>query len=274
MIVKNCFPGGLRKAVTFSFDDGVRQDLRLMEMFRKYGIKATFNLNSGLSGKEHDWEYRGIHVSRLSPEEIRENYGGFEIAVHTVHHPDLTVLSAEGVIQEVFQVRQALVALAGYPVRGMAYPYGTCSEGLTGLLRSLGICYSRTVKSTHAYGFPEDYLAWHPTCHYMEQDAPKLADQFLAMDSDRLSLFYLWGHSYELDGNDNWELMEEFCRKFGTAKDVWRASNMEIYLYMEALDRLVVSCDQKILFNPSAQDLWVTADGRPVKIEGGKTVRL
>ena len=99
----------------------------------------------------------------------------------------------------------------------------------------------------------------HPTCHYMEQDAPKLADQFLAMDSDRLSLFYLWGHSYELDGNDNWELMEEFCRKFGTAKDVWRASNMEIYLYMEALDRLVVSCDQKILFNPSAQDLWVTA---------------
>lgn len=274
MIVKNCFPGGLRKAVTFSFDDGVRQDLRLMEMFRKYGIKATFNLNSGLSGKEHDWEYRGIHVSRLSPEEIRENYGGFEIAVHTVHHPDLTVLSAEGVIQEVFQDRQALEALAGYPVRGMAYPYGTCSEGLTDLLRSLGICYSRTVKSTHAYGFPEDYLAWHPTCHYMEQDAPKLADQFLAMDSDRLSLFYLWGHSYELDGNDNWELMEEFCRKFGTAKDVWRASNMEIYLYMEALDRLVVSCDQKILFNPSAQDLWVTADGRPVKIEGGKTVRL
>lgn len=274
MIVKNCFPGGLRKAVTFSFDDGVRQDLRLMEMFRKYGIKATFNLNSGLSGKEHDWEYRGIHVSRLSPEEIRENYGGFEIAVHTVHHPDLTVLSAEGVIQEVFQDRQALEALAGYPVRGMAYPYGTCSEDLTGLLRSLGICYSRTVKSTHAYGFPEDYLAWHPTCHYMEQDAPKLADQFLAMDSDRLSLFYLWGHSYELDGNDNWKLMEEFCRKFGTAKDVWRASNMEIYLYMEALDRLVVSCDQKILFNPSAQDLWVTADGRPVKIEGGKTVRL
>ena len=274
MIVKNCFPGGLRKAVTFSFDDGVRQDLRLMEMFRKYGIKATFNLNSGLSGKEHDWEYRGIHVSRLSPEEIRENYGGFEIAVHTVHHPDLTALSAEGVIQEVFQDRQALEALAGYPVRGMAYPYGTCSEDLTGLLRSLGICYSRTVKSTHAYGFPEDYLAWHPTCHYMEQDAPKLADQFLTMDSDRLSLFYLWGHSYELDGNDNWELMEEFCRKFGTAKDVWRASNMEIYLYMEALDRLVVSCDQKILFNPSAQDLWVTADGRPVKIEGGKTVRL
>lgn len=43
MICKNCFPGGLRKAVTFSFDDGVRQDLRLMDLFRSHGIKATFN---------------------------------------------------------------------------------------------------------------------------------------------------------------------------------------------------------------------------------------
>ena len=52
MICKNCFPGGLRKAVTFSFDDGVRQDLRLMDLFRTHGIKATFNLNSGLFGQE------------------------------------------------------------------------------------------------------------------------------------------------------------------------------------------------------------------------------
>lgn len=274
MICKNCFPGGLHKAVTFSFDDGIRQDLRLMEVFRRYGIKATFNLNSGLSGREHGWEYRGIHVSRLSPEEIRESYGGFEIAVHTVHHPDLTKLSREGVVREVFDDRETLEGIAGYPVRGMAYPYGTYNEDLSNVLRSLGICYSRTVKSTHAYELPDDFLAWHPTCHYMEKEVPELVDDFLSLDSDRLSLFYLWGHSYELDGNNNWELIETFCRKFGAAEDVWRASNMEIYLYLQALDRLVVSCDQKILFNPSALDLWVTADGETVKVESGKTVRL
>lgn len=274
MIFKNCFPGGLHKAVTLSFDDGIRQDLRLMEVFRRYGMKATFNLNSGLSGKEHDWEYRGIHVSRLSPDEIRENYGGFEIAVHTVHHPDLTTLSLEEIIREVFDDREALEGIAGYPVRGMAYPYGTYNENLIRVLHSLGICYSRTVKSTHGYEFPQNYLAWHPTCHYMEKEVPELIDRFLDLDNDRLSLFYLWGHSYELDGNDNWDLIEAFCRKFGEAEDIWRASNMEIYLYMQALDRLVVSCDQKMLFNPSALDLWVTADGETVKVEGGKTVHL
>ncbi|HNX14524.1 MAG TPA: polysaccharide deacetylase, partial [Oscillospiraceae bacterium] len=32
-----------KKAVTFSYDDGVTQDIRLIELFNKYGMKATFN---------------------------------------------------------------------------------------------------------------------------------------------------------------------------------------------------------------------------------------
>lgn len=274
MICKNCFPGGLRKAVTFSFDDGVRQDLRLMDLFRTHGIKATFNLNSGMFDGDHTWNYKNIEVSRLSREEAEENYRDFELAVHTSHHPDLVKLSREGIISEVYSDRRNLEEIAGYPVRGMAYPYGTYSTEVVEILHSLGICYSRTVKSTHSFGFPEDYLTWHPTCHYMEKETPELIDRFLSMNSDNLSLFYLWGHSYELDGNDNWDLMEQICRKFGAAEDVWRASNMEIYLYMQALDQLIVSCDQKLLYNPSALDVWVTADDKILKIESGKTVRI
>ena len=33
---------GKLKAVTFSFDDGVTQDKRLVEILNKYGLKATF----------------------------------------------------------------------------------------------------------------------------------------------------------------------------------------------------------------------------------------
>ena len=40
-----------RKALTFSYDDGVRQDERLLALFNAYGMKATFNLNSALLGK-------------------------------------------------------------------------------------------------------------------------------------------------------------------------------------------------------------------------------
>ena len=43
--------GGKNKALTFSYDDGVTQDVRLIEIFNKYGLRATFNLNSGLLGK-------------------------------------------------------------------------------------------------------------------------------------------------------------------------------------------------------------------------------
>ena len=44
---------GKFKAVTFSFDDGVSQDKRLIDLFDKYGLKGTFNLNSNLLGKKH-----------------------------------------------------------------------------------------------------------------------------------------------------------------------------------------------------------------------------
>lgn len=274
MILKNCFPGGRSKAVTFSFDDGVRQDLRLMEIFRTYGIHATFNLNSGLFDGDHSWNYRGVTVSRLSRKEVEKSYQDFEIAVHTSHHPSLPLMSREGIVDEVLNDRRTLEEIAGYPVRGMAYPYGTWNREVVDVLASLGICYSRTVQSTHGFGFPEDYLAWHPTCHYMEPEVPELIDRFLSADPGALSLFYLWGHSYELDGNDNWDLIETFCQKFGNDDGVWKATNMELWLYMQALDRLVISCDQKTVFNPSALDVWITADGQTVKIPGGSTVNL
>ena len=46
------FPGGLHKALTLSYDDGVEQDIRLMEILDKHGVRGTFNLNSGCWAKE------------------------------------------------------------------------------------------------------------------------------------------------------------------------------------------------------------------------------
>lgn len=42
------YPGGLTKALTFSYDDGVEQDMRLVKLLDDHGMKGTFNLNSGL----------------------------------------------------------------------------------------------------------------------------------------------------------------------------------------------------------------------------------
>ena len=36
------------KRLTFSYDDGVTQDRRLVPLLNRYGMKATFNINSEL----------------------------------------------------------------------------------------------------------------------------------------------------------------------------------------------------------------------------------
>ena len=46
------YPQGKLKALTLSYDDGVEQDIRLMEIMNRHGLKGTFNLNSGLFAPE------------------------------------------------------------------------------------------------------------------------------------------------------------------------------------------------------------------------------
>ena len=38
------FPGGAAKALTLSYDDGVEQDVRLIDILDRAGIRCTFNL--------------------------------------------------------------------------------------------------------------------------------------------------------------------------------------------------------------------------------------
>ena len=111
-------------AVTFSYDDGVTQDIRLVEILNRYGLKATFNLNSELLGKDGCLDILGKKIShyKLQPHEINEVYKAHEIASHTLTHPDLTEMSAEEVIRQVERDRLKLSELSGVEVIGMAYP--------------------------------------------------------------------------------------------------------------------------------------------------------
>ena len=117
-MTKNNFNGKL-KAVTFSFDDGVTQDKRLIEILNKYGLKATFNLNSALLGTNGELN-RNNHIVRHDKNpanEVAKIYKGHEIAVHTLVHPNLTGLSDEGVIWQVEEDRKLLESLVGYDIR-------------------------------------------------------------------------------------------------------------------------------------------------------------
>lgn len=72
---------GKTKAITFSFDDGVEQDIRLIEMFDRYGLKGTFNLNSGSFGMQITLPVQGVEVPhhRFTEDKIRAIYQNHEV---------------------------------------------------------------------------------------------------------------------------------------------------------------------------------------------------
>ena len=91
---------------------------------------------------------------------------------------------------------------------------------------------------------------------------------------DRPKLFYLWGHSYEFNDKDNWEIIEDFAKRIGNREDVWYATNIEVYEYVKAYDALVYSADCKRVKNPSALDVWISYYGVEVYVPAGKEVNI
>ncbi|MCR2806537.1 polysaccharide deacetylase family protein [Paenibacillus soyae] len=258
------FPGGRSKAVVLSFDDGRDQDRRLVQAFNRYGLRGTFHLNSGNLGKEG---YVGV-------EETADLYRGHEISAHTVTHPFLEQSPADQIAEEILSDRANLEAIAGYPVRGMSYPFGTYNDSVVRALPALGIEYARTVQSHGSFHMPEDLLRWHPTCHHKDMVAK--AEQLLASKQrfGRMELLFIWGHSYEFDHDDNWELVDKTGELLGGEESVWKASMMDIVSYQNALQSLRFSVDRSIVYNPGALDVWFTADGEAVKIGAGETKKL
>lgn len=260
----NCFPGGKTKALTMSYDDGKRTDQDLIAIFNRYGIKGTFHLNSArLTGEAF-----------IPPVQVREVYAGHEIACHTATHPWLGDLPDVLAAREILADKEALEALAGYPVRGLSYPYGSYSKGILKLLPGMGIDYARTTVSHGGFHLPGSWLEWPATCHHKD-NLLALGEQFLEpAGHGGTKLMYVWGHSSEFAADGNWELMERFCSLMGSRSDIWFATNIAIMDYMEALGRLRWTVSGEILYNPSAIPVWVSVDGTPVRIEGGATLHL
>ena len=87
-------------------------------------------------------------------------------------------------------------------------------------------------------------------------------------------MLYVWGHSYEFDRNENWDLIERFCAEASGIEDCWYATNIEIYDYVMALRALEFSADRDMVYNPTATDVWIKVDGEACMIPAGKLTRL
>ncbi len=213
---------GKRKAVTFSYDDGPRQDIRLVEMLNRYGMKGTFHLNSALLGDADGWH--------LTPDEARRLYRGHEVAGHTLTHPHPEKVSNDTFRFQVEMDLLALRNLTGQPVVGFSYPYGTYFDSAVETLRGLGVQYARTVEATYGFALPKDLLRLPSTCHHKHEKLPELIGRFLSEEAVEPMLLYIWGHSYEFDRDNNWDLMERICERLAGHGDVFYGTNAQVLL--------------------------------------------
>ena len=103
--------------------------------------------------------------------------------------------------------------------------------------------------------------------------AKKFVEETPRYSSDNW-MFYLWGHSYEFDTDDNWDVIENFAQYVGGKDDIWYATNIEIYDYVQAYRQLQTSVDKKIVHNPTAMDIWFSQNLKTYCVKAGETLYL
>lgn len=271
------FPGGKRIAVTTSWDDGTIHDRRVVAGLNEYGLKGTFNLNSGKliragvgqSGQWHNY---------IAASDVAALYAGHEVAVHTVTHPWLEKLDRTQIATEVLEDRKALEELVGYPVRGMAYPFGTYNAEVLEVLRAVGIVYSRTCVCLGDPWPTAEPLTMPTTMHMFHTDplpvAERFADCYERRNRSWSGLFYVWGHSYEFEDRKDWAALERLFKPLGGKPDVWYCTNIELWDYHAARQRVVTAANRGSAYNPSGQAVTLKVDGKLVDVPAGQTIRL
>ncbi len=274
------FPGGLSKAFTLSYDDGLKTDIRFVNKINEYGLKCTFNLT-----KIHE-----NSQTALTKDEVCELIlsKGHEIAVHGYNHRAEGVIRPTEGILDVLNSRIALETTFGIIVRGMAYPdsgiivlnNGVTVERIKNYLMDADIVYARTLGGdNNSFAIPADWHAWMPTCHHDNEKLFDYLDEFLSIDLSKIypgrrtaKLFYLWGHSHEFESNNNWQRLDDICEKVSRKDDIWYATNMEIYNYVNSYNSLCYSADSSIVYNPTLVTIWFDVDGKMYEIAPGETI--
>ena len=249
------FPGGLKKAFTLSYDDGVVQDKRLISLFNKYNVKGTFNLGYGVLGYKSEGPF---NIDKVEPEEVKELYKDNEVGGHSLYHSDLSSLGEPYMMYEILEDKVQLERLVEKPLKMFAYPFGLFNDKVKDGLKKAGYKGARTVLSTHNFNLPEDPLEWNPTCHHNDEKLMELAEQFVKGRSMKAQLFYVWGHAYEFDKDNNWDMMEKFLDYIDKNREgIWFVSNGEILDYLQAYDMLEYTVDGSLIYNPSAIDVEI-----------------
>jgi len=230
-----------KKYFTLSIDDGVTQDLKIIEILKKYNMYGcTFNINTGLCGA--NWKWVGDHIGRpdvthlrFTEEELRGGiYNGFDVVVHTLTHPSLSMFDNDpnSIRKEICEDAENILSITGKKPIGMAWPGGDTEyteKTIRLVLEHTDIRYARATTPTNNFNFPDYFMKWMPTCSFSDNNCLDLAEQFISAECNDNMLFYVWGHGYELDIYHSYDKFEKLVKLMTNSKDIIYVTNTEFY---------------------------------------------
>jgi len=267
-MIQKLYPGGKTKAFNISYDDGVVQDIRFVELLNRYGLKGTFNLNYGLMHQGFTWEHEcGMTVRRLREQEVPSIYRGHEIASHSYSHPYFDSMAEPEILKELGADKFFLERLTGREVAGYATPFYYYSDQMAHCVRQCGFEYARISEESNDYSVPEDFYRWRGSKFHWDEDLEAFVHGFLATDRE-LALCQLVGHSYDLDVMNLWDTMERICRWVCENGDVWPATHIELVRYLRNMAHSQIT--EHEIINESSAPLWFCVNRKPLCLGPGE----
>ena len=231
--------------VTTSWDDGHPLDLKLAEMLGKYDIPATFYIPI-------ERAKRGC----MNPDEIREIGESFDIGGHTYHHVKLPRVSIEEAEKEIVERKNRLEEITGRELLSFCYPYGRFNDRVISIVKGAGFIGARTMNSlTRRIRDPfrmgttvcaanwwfAPYIKHSMTSRDLRLFGFMLRSNLFFKGWDRIALetldfvvknggvWHLWGHSWEIDSNNDWGRLEEVLREIrALSKEARKMDNSQL----------------------------------------------
>lgn len=271
-MIKKLYPNGKAKAFNVTYDDGVLQDIRFVELLNKYNLKGTFNLNSQLMEDEFEWTHENdMVVKRLAKDKVLSLYNRHEVASHTLTHPYMDNLSREEILHELQTDKANLEKLFGREIKGFAVSFDYYSELIESCVKECGFEYARISEENQTFTPQTDYYQWKATIFHLDSKLIELTNDFLNTNEE-LALFQIVGQSYDLDVENMWEQIENIFTKISSDENILPMTTIEIIDYLKAMSLAEINGNR--IINNSDISLWFDINGNVDEVKSKEKLNI